>query len=230
MENTYTLREWSEDDRPRERLMRLGAAQLSDCELLAIILGSGTVGETAVGLARRMLSSTDNNLAELSKLSPRDLSSRFKGVGPAKAVTVVAALELGRRRRELPPNVRPWLNNSRKIFEWMSPQLADLRVEECWALFLNASNRLIEKRKISQGGVNETTVDLRVVMKEAIGCLATSMVLCHNHPSGNVQPSEADNHLTKRMHEACRAMGILLLDHLIIGDGSYYSYADESVL
>ncbi|MBQ9200884.1 MAG: DNA repair protein RadC [Bacteroidales bacterium] len=225
-----TIKEWAELDRPREKMLRQGAAALSDSELLAIILGSGSRGENALALARRMLGSVDNNLSALNKLSAKDLCRRFSGVGEAKAVSVIAALELGKRRTLSEALERPVLNSSRKIYEQMFPLLSDLPTEECWALYLGSSNRLLGRSRISSGGINETTVDLRVVLKQALEFRATGIVLCHNHPSGNLRPSGADNNLTARMKAAARSVDICLLDHVIIGDGRYFSYADEGLL
>ncbi len=225
-----SIKEWAQDDRPREKMLRQGAPALSDSELLALILGSGSREENALQLARRILASVDNNLSALNKLSAKDLCRQFNGVGAAKAVSVLAALELGKRRPMSEARERPVLNTSQKIFDQMFPLLSDLPTEECWALFLGSSNRLLDLRRISSGGINETMVDMRVVLKQALELRATAIVLCHNHPSGSLRPSMADNTLTARLKTAARSVDIVLLDHVIVGDGKYFSYADEGLL
>ncbi|HOD26625.1 MAG: DNA repair protein RadC [Bacteroidales bacterium] len=228
--NKFSIRDWSEEDRPREKMIKKGVGSLSDSELLAIILGSGSTKESAVELAKRMLNSVDNNLSLLSKMSVHELRSAFHGVGQAKAVSILATFELGKRRQlaDIPDKVQ--LNSSKKIYELMYPLMADLKHEECWAIYMNSSNRLIDMKKISSGGITETTVDPRIILKHAIQHMATALVLCHNHPSGNIQPSDADNRLTKRLNEASKMMSICMLDHLVICDGKYFSYADQGLL
>lgn len=232
MEETpkFSIREWSQDDRPREKLVKKGVNALSDSELLAIILGSGSKKESAVDLAKRILSSVDNHLGELTKMSVEDMCRNYKGVGMAKAVSMIAAFELGKRRRHTETYQRPLLNNSKKIYEQVYSIFADLKHEECWALYLNTSNLMLDIKQISKGGVNETTVDPRIVLKHAVQLLAASIVLCHNHPSGNPMPSGIDNTLTNKLKESAKMMGVVLLDHLVVCDGSYYSYADHGLL
>jgi len=224
------MREWSEADQPREKLMRSGASTLSDAELLAILLRSGTASESALDVAKHIMAEVGNNLAVLNKMSAHDMMRRFKGIGLAKSASVLAALELGKRRQLSEMPARPHLNDSRKIYDWMFPRLAEKKTEECWALFLNAKNRLIGESCISRGGVNSTAADPRVVMREAVQQLASAVIICHNHPSGIVDPSPEDNRMTSAMSVAARSLGLVLVDHLIVCDGSYYSYADNGRL
>lgn len=229
-DSKFCIKDWAEEDRPREKMMKKGAAQLSDSELLAIVLGSGSQKESALDLAKRMLGHVGNNLTELGKMDVREMVAVFHGIGPAKAVGVMAALELGKRRRLSESPDKECLNSSKKVYELMYPRMADLQHEECWAVFLNPANKLIGMHCISHGGVSETTVDPRIVLKHAIRLLATSVILCHNHPSGSPNPSPADNHLTKQLESAAKLMHIHLLDHLIFCDRNYYSYADHGLL
>ena len=226
----FTVKDWAAADRPREKMARLGAEALSDAELLAIILGSGTPKETVVDLARRVLAGCGNSLATLARMSVTDLTRRFKGVGPAKAVAVLAAFELGRRRSSGESAPGTVLRDSRSVYQLMRPRLMDLSFEESWALFLNASNKLLDMKRISQGGINETVVDIRLVLKYAVDRLATVVILCHNHPSGNCQPSRADDDLTMRLRTAAKSMGLFLADHVIVAENRYFSYADQGRL
>jgi len=223
------IKEWSPEDRPRERLAEQGPEALSNAELLAILIGSGNTKESAVELMKRILSDMDNNLNNLSKLSIDELC-KYEGIGPAKAITILAATELGKRRQLLDIGEREQLNRSDTIFSIMHPVLRDAPTEEAWVVLLNNSFRLIKKVRVSQGGLTETLVDVRRVIREAILVNATAIVLCHNHPSGNRRPSKADDSLTKQLNEACRTMRIKLVDHLIIVEGGYFSYADEGKL
>lgn len=223
------IKEWSPEDRPRERLAEQGPEALSNAELLAILIGSGNTKESAVELMKRILSDMDNNLNNLSKLSIDELC-KYEGIGPAKAITILAATELGKRRQLLDIGEREQLNRSDTIFSIMHPVLRDTPTEEAWVVLLNNSFRLIKKVRVSQGGLTETLVDVRRVIREAILVNATAVVLCHNHPSGNRRPSAADDSLTKQLNEACRTMRIKLVDHLIIVEGGYYSYADNGKL
>lgn len=223
-----TMREWSKDDMPREKLMANGAASLSNTELLAIILGSGSNGENVMELSRRILAGCGNSLANLEKLSVKQFVNRFCGIGPVKAVSILAALELGRRRMNANMPERPVLSNSRQVYDFIAPHLRGLPHEECWALFLNASNRLIDFRRISIGGVSETLADPRIILKLAIENLATSLVVCHNHPSGSAQPSQSDKQLTHNLMNASKSLGMKLVDHLIVCENSYYSFADQA--
>ena len=223
------IKDWAEEDRPREKLLAKGVPILSDAELLAILIGSGNRDETAVELSQRILHSVGNNLNTLGKLTIKDLM-KFKGIGEAKAITIVAATELGRRRKSAEAVIEPNICHSKDIFEIMHPLLADLPHEETWVLLLNRSNRIIKRHQVSKGGLSGTVVDIRTIMKEAIDTLATAMILCHNHPSGNVNPSREDDNITAKLKNAGEVMNISLLDHVIICDHTYYSYRDENRL
>lgn len=229
-ENRFTIREWALDDRPREKMMKNGAESLSNAELLAILLGSGTTKESAVDLAKRILGAANNNLNELGKFSIETMCSRFHGVGPVKAVTIAAALEIGKRRRTSEVVKRVQIRNSRDIYELFHSKMADLDHEECWVLLMNNQHRIIDTVRISHGGVSETTVDPKIVLKHALGKLASSVVLCHNHPSGNPYPSSCDDKITQKLKLACQNLDMQLTDHLVFSESSYYSYADEGKL
>ena len=220
---------WAEDDRPREKLQRLGRHVLSDAELIAILLGSGSRNESAVALSKRILQSVDNNLNQLGKQTLAELM-KFKGIGEAKAIAITAALELGRRRQASDFIERPVITCSRDAYLVMAPSLMDHPHEEFWMLLLNKSNKIIGKIQMSTGGTSATIVDVKIIFRKAIEGQATSIVVCHNHPSGRLRPSEADLGLTKKIKESGKILGVHLLDHLIIGDGGYYSFADEGVL
>lgn len=220
------INQWAEEDRPREKMMQHGASVLTDAELLAILIGSGSQEETAVELMRRVLAACGNNLNELGKL-PFDRLCSFKGIGPAKAITVMAACELGRRRKLAEVNERTPMQTSRDLYNYFHPKMCDLPIEECWVMLLNAATKIIDCQRLSTGGITETLVDVRLVMREALLRRAVSIVLCHNHPSGSVRPSRHDDLLTDRVSKACEIMGIRFMDHLIITDGKYYSYCDE---
>lgn len=221
-----SISSWAEDDRPREKLARLGAQALSNAELLAILIGTGTPEQTAVDLMKEILADCNNNLNRLGKLSITDLQ-RYKGIGLAKAVAIQAACELGRRRQATPPGERPLIDSADAVYREMLPHMQDLNVEEAWVVLANQACRLIKTVRLSHGGISETAVDVRVALREALLCSATVMVLCHNHPSGNRRPSKDDDRLTERMQKACETMRIHFLDHVIITDGAYYSYRDE---
>lgn len=229
-EMKFSIREWAEEDRPREKMMRNGAGNVSDTELLAILLGSGSQQESAVDLAKRILNQAGNNLNELGKMNISKLCKQFLGVGPVKAATIVAALELGKRRRTSETIKRQQISNSRDIFELFHSRLIDLEHEECWLLLMNNQHRIIDTLRISHGGVSETTVDPKIVMKHALEKLASAIVLCHNHPSGNPHPSSCDDRITNKIKQACINMDIQLTDHLIFSENEYYSYADEGKL
>ena len=222
------IRSWAEDDRPREKLLLKGRSALSDAELIAILIGSGSAEETAVGLSKRILSSLDNQLSQLAKLAVKDLT-QFKGIGEAKAISIIAALELGRRRKETESNKRVKITDSQTAFDVVYPNLGDLNHEEFWVIFLNRANEVIGKENISKGGVSGTVVDPKVVFKQAVQFPASAIILAHNHPSGNLKPSQADHQLTKKLKEAGKALDIPVLDHLIIGERDYFSFVDESV-
>jgi DNA repair protein RadC len=220
---------WSDDDKPREKLLSHGVYQLSDAELLAIILRMGTRDKTAVALARDILAQHENNLDRLSELSLIDLM-KFNGVGEAKAVAIKAALELGRRCHIAQPLDRPVINSSRLGFEAVRRELSTQPHEECWVLLLNRGNRLISTERMSIGGISATVIDVRLILKKAIEKSASAMILCHNHPSGTLRPSQSDREITKRLLEACKHLDIKLNDHLIVTKSGYYSFADEGDL
>ncbi len=220
------LKAWAEADRPREKLMNQGRNALSDSELLAILIRSGTKKETAVELSRRILNSVSNDLMQLSRLSIGDLK-KFKGMGEVKAITVMAALELGRRRRSAEAVQLVKVTSSKTVAEVFTPLLSDLNHEEFWVLLLNRANNIIGKHQISKGGLAGTVVDSKVIFKLALDASASSIIMCHNHPSGNHKPSDADLSLTKRIVEAGKVLDISVLDHLIIAGELYYSFADE---
>lgn len=224
------IKEWAEADRPREKMQLKGIASLSDAELLAILIGSGNQEETAVQLSQRILYAANNNLNALGKLSIKDLTTCFKGIGTAKAITIIAALELGKRRGNSVPLQRPSIRSSQEAFLLFHPLLCDLPHEELWVALLNNASKVIDRIKISQGGTNGTSADLRIILKAAINTLASGILLCHNHPSGNLTPSPQDNRLTANLKSAAQLMDIRLLDHIILADDRYYSYADEGKL
>ena len=213
------INQWAEEDRPREKLMRLGPSALTDAELLAILVGSGSTKEDAVTLMRHILADCNNNLNTLGKLTIRDLC-KYNGVGEAKAITILAACELGKRRQSGKPEERPDLGTATLIYNYMHPQLQDLDVEEFWY------HRLIKQIRISHGGITETAVDVRIIIREAVLANATMLAICHNHPSGSLRPSPMDNDLTTSIQRACQLMRIKFLDHVIITDGAYYSYCE----
>lgn len=227
--NKLTINQWAEADRPREKLMTLGASALSNAELLAILIGSGSTQETAVGLMQRIMRDCDNNLNTLGKKTIRELC-QYNGIGEAKAIAILAACELGKRRQREKAGERPDLGSATAIYNYMHPQLQDLDVEEAWVLLLNQSCKLIRAVRISHGGISETAVDVRIIMKEALLANATVVVLCHNHPSGNNHPSKEDDWLTTRVKAACETMRIHFLDHVIVTDGQYYSYHEQGRL
>lgn len=221
-----SINEWAEADRPREKLAALGAQALSDAELLAILIGSGSSDESAVALMRRVLDDCGRNLNTLGKRSIDDLC-RYKGVGAAKAITILAACELGKRRQAAEAGDRPKMDCSRRIYEYFLPRMQDLPHEECHVLLLNNALRVIASRCVSRGGITGTAVDVRLVLREALLARATAMALCHNHPSGNARPSRQDDELTRRMAAAAGAVEIRFVDHIVLADGSFFSYSDE---
>jgi len=227
--NRLRIRELSENDRPREKLLAHGASSLSDPELVAILIGSGNTGETAVELSQRILSEAGNSLSEMGKWSVREFT-RFKGMGLAKSLSIVSALELGRRRQNSGNNLRPKITTSREVYEIFHPLLCDLLYEEFWILLLNRSNRVIEKKRVSQGGIAGTVTDIRLILKHALLYSASSIILCHNHPSGNLQPSRSDRGITEKLVAASDLMEMKILDHIIVSDHSYLSFADEGML
>jgi DNA repair protein RadC len=226
---TLKITDWAVEDRPREKLYQKGTSSLSDAELLAILIGSGTRAKSAVDLGRELLSKVNNNLNSLGKLSINDIT-KIHGIGNARAITIAAALELGRRRKqaELPEMLQ--IKCSKDVFDLIGPVLSDLPHEEFWILFLNRSNKVISRMKLSQGGISGTVTDVRIVMKKAIENLASGIIVCHNHPSGNLNPSESDSRITNKIKEAGLLLDIQLLDHLIIIDKEYYSFADNGLI
>lgn len=229
MNERLTIAHWSEDDQPREKLRDNGPQSLSDAELLAILIGSGTPGVSAVDLMQDILHDCRNNLNTLGKMSIRQLCE-YKGIGEAKAITILAACELGKRRQMEKPEERPDLGTATKIYNHMHPVLQDCDVEEFWLLLMNQNKRLIKQVRISHGGITETAVDIRIIMREAVLANATIIAVCHNHPSGNLRPSQYDNDLTSQLQRACQLMRIHFMDHVIITDGSYFSYRETGRL
>lgn len=229
MNNKLNINQWAEDDRPREKMERLGPQALSDAELLAILVGSGSSKEDAVTLMKRILSDCNNNLNTLGKMTIHDLM-QYNGIGEAKAITILAACELGKRRQMEKPEERPDLGTATKIYNHMHPVLQDCDVEEFWLLLMNQNNRLIKKVRISHGGITEVSVDIRIIMREAVLANATIIAVCHNHPSGNLRPSTADNDLTNQLQRACQLMRIHFMDHVILTDGNYFSYRETGRL
>jgi len=221
------ITDWAVEDRPREKLIQNGTASLSDAELLAILINSGTKDKSAVDLGRELLGMVNNNLNSLGKLTIADLK-KIRGIG--SAVTIAAALELGRRRKLADTQDALQIRSSKDVADIFQPLLSDLMHEEFWILFLNRSNKVISRMKLSQGGISGTVTDVRIVMKKAIECLASGIIVCHNHPSGNLSPSESDSKITQKIKEAGNMMDIQLLDHLIISDKEYYSFADNGAL
>jgi DNA repair protein RadC len=223
------ITDWAVEDRPREKLIQKGSSSLSDAELLAILINSGTKDRSAVDLGRELLGIVNNNLNSLGKLTIADIK-KIRGIGTARAVTIAASLELGRRRKMAEVQDVPQIRSSKDVADIFQPLLSDLVHEEFWILFLNRSNKVINKMKLSQGGISGTVTDVRIVMKKAIEYLASGIIVCHNHPSGNLNPSESDSKITQKIKEAGNLMDIQLLDHLIISDKDYYSFADNGLL
>ena len=224
-----TIKAWAEDDRPREKLVTKGRQSLSDAELLAILLSSGNREETALQLAQRILNTNNNSINQLAKLQLNDLK-KFKGVGEAKAVTILAALEIGRRRTDKTDDEKIKISSSKHAYTVIKQKLEDLPHEEFWVIYLSRNNSVIKTECISRGGVSGTVVDARLVLKPAIECLASAIILAHNHPSGNLNPSQQDISLTKKIKEVTSFLDIIIQDHLIIGNQAYFSFADEGIL
>lgn len=224
-----TIKNWAVEDRPREKLLKIGVENLSDAEILAILLGSGTKNQSALELAKKLLFSSSNSLAELGKLQLEDLI-KIKGIGKAKAITILAALELGRRRKYASPVQKMQVTSSKDSFKVFQPMLGDLQHEEFWVMLLNRSNRVIENICISKGGTSGTVIDAKIILNRALQRLASAIIICHNHPSGNPTPSKADMRITEKISAAAKTMDIILLDHLIIADDKYYSFSDEGRL
>lgn len=226
---SLSIKNWSQDDQPREKLRDKGKAVLSDAELVAILIGSGSRNESAVELSKRILASVDNNLNELGKLSLKQLM-QFKGIGEAKAIAIAAALELGRRRKASEAMVRPKITSSKSVFNVMQPIIGDLPHEEFWIIYLNNSNKILSKQQLSKGGITGTLVDVRLVLKTALEVGAVALILVHNHPSGTLQPSDSDRKVTQKLKTAAQALDINVLDHLIITENAYFSFADEALM
>lgn len=226
---SFSIKNWSQDDQPREKLLHKGKAALSDAELVAILIGSGNRNESAVELCKRILASVDNNLSELGKISIKQLMA-FNGIGEAKAISIMAALELGRRRRGKEALEKHIITSSKSVFELLQPLIGELEHEEFWIVYLNNSNKVILKNQLSKGGITGTLVDVRLVLKNALEVGATGLILAHNHPSGTLKPSEADKQITNKLKIAAESLDIKVLDHLIITENAYFSFADESLL
>ena len=226
MGDKLNINQWAVEDRPREKLERLGAQALSDAELLAILVGSGSPREDAVSLMKRILGEYNNNLNTLGKKSISDLC-KFNGIGPAKAITILAACELGKRRQQEKPEERPDLGTATRIYHFMHPMMQDLDTEEFWVLLMNQHYRLIKSVRIARGGITEVSVDVRIIMREALLVNTTVLAVCHNHPSGNLSPSRHDDDITIAIKKACELMRIRFLDHVIITDGQYFSYHES---
>ena len=229
MSEKLSISQWAEEDKPREKLERLGASALSNAELLAILIGSGSQDESAVDLMKHIMSDCDNNLNSLGKMSIKELM-RYKGMGPAKAITILAACELGKRRALDKLGSRPDLGSSLAIYNYMLPKMQDLDTEEAWVLMMNQNFKLIKASCLSHGGITETAVDIRLLIKEAVLNNATIIAFCHNHPSHSPLPSKADDQLTLQIQKACEIMRLFFMDHVIITDGSFYSYHDKGKL
>lgn len=223
------IKDWAVEDRPREKLLKKGMVSLCDAELIALLIRTGSPGRSAVELARAILKDTSHNLNEMGKLSVRDLQ-KYHGIGEAKAITIAAALELGRRRKLSAIPQRYQVTSSRHAFEFLYPNLEDKQHEEFWVLYLNRANQVIEGVKISQGGISGTVTDVKIILKHAVDRRACGMILCHNHPSGNTTPSNADIKITRKLTEAANYLDIQVLDHLITGENTFYSFADEGTL
>lgn len=222
-----TIREWAEDDRPREKMLLKGSQSLSDSELLAILIAIGNKDESAVELARRIMRECHDNINELAQLSVNDLCKRFKGIGKAKAITIMAALELGKRRKTSEVLERKRISSSIDLFDLFEPVLVDLPHEEFWIGLLNGAHKVIEIKRLTQGGTRQTVVDLPMLLKMALEKSAQAVVVAHNHPSGQNRPSHEDEQITRRIKAGCEAIGISMLDHIIVARGSYYSFADD---
>lgn len=228
-EGNLKIKSWAEEDRPREKFATKGKNILSDAELLAILIGSGNRKESAVDLSKRILASVSHNLNELGKTDLTYLME-FNGIGQAKAITIAAALELGRRRKAAESIKRPKIDSSASAFDQVEAELSDLKHEEFWILLLNQQNQIIDKRSISSGGVSSTIADAKLIFKPALEKLASALILCHNHPSGNLKPSQADIALTKKLVEAGKVLDVNVLDHLIVANNKYFSFADEGLM
>ena len=227
--NGSSIKNWAIDDRPREKLLKSGSFSLSNAELIAILIGSGNKSQSAVDLAKQILRENANNLINLGRLSIADLI-KFNGIGEAKAITIIAALELGKRQRKESAATTLIIKKSKTIFEHIRPIFINLNIEEFWVIFLNRSNKIIDQIKISQGGISGTVVDSRIIIKHALEKYASNIILAHNHPSGNIQPSIQDKNITNKIKEAANLFDIKVLDHIIVGTNEYLSFADQGIL
>lgn len=228
-EKNNSIKNWLLDDRPREKMLEKGSKSLSDAELIAILIGSGTRQKSAVDLAKEMLQSVGGNWSDFAKLSLQDLM-KFRGIGEAKAISIQTALEIGRRKNAQSPDKKPKFTGSESAYLYISSFLLDLNNEEFWVMYLNIGNQLVAKEQISKGGITQSIVDIRLIFKKALECGAVSIILSHNHPTGNLKPSEADFSITQKIKKAAELMDIKLLDHIIVGRDEYYSFADQNVL
>ena len=223
------IKSWSQTDRPREKLLNKGRESLTDAELLAILIGSGNRELTAVGLSQEILKSASNNLHELGRKELSELM-QFKGIGEAKAITIAAALEIGRRRQIVDPIAKPLISSSREAYNLIAPLLKDINHEEFWILLMNHGGRLIKRLKISSGGVSQTLVDPKLIFKKALDCLASKIILVHNHPSGSLKPSYEDIGITKKLRQGGKLLDIMVDDHIIISENGYFSFSDEGMM
>ena len=230
MNEDLSIKQWAVEDRPREKMLKSGMAALTDAELLAILIGSGTAGDSAVALAQKILRFAGNDLRQLGRLDVHTLSSSVKGIGPAKATTIAAAMELSRRRRADAPEVNEIVRSSAQIARMFAPLLSDLPYEEFWLVLLDRANRFLGKFRISSGGVSHAVADPRLIFKHAVQHLASGLIFCHNHPSGVLAPSPQDKTLTTRLCAGARLFDLQVLDHIIVGNGSYFSFADEGLI
>lgn len=228
-QKNLNIKDWAEEDRPREKLKNKGIGALTDAELIAILIGSGTKNESAVDVSKRLMNAADNNLNVLGKKTLRDLM-QVNGIGEAKAISIMASLELGKRRKLADILTKQKITSSKEVYELFSAMLMDLPHEEFWVIMLNRSNTIIEKYKLSQGGIAGTVIDVKIIIKKALENLASSLILCHNHPSGNIRPSQNDRVITNKLSDAAKYFDIKVLDHLIVSDNGYYSFADEGDL
>lgn len=228
--NNLSIKNWAEEDRPREKLLLKGVSALTDSELIAILIRSGSREVSAVELGKEILSRANNDLNGLARMSVKDLTNNFKGIGEAKALSVISALELGRRRKTVAPDQKRKITSSRIAYEEFVPMLTDLNHEETWALLTDRSNKVIKVFQVSKGGISSTVVDIRLILREALNCYASGIVMGHNHPSENCRPSPQDTQITKKIQEAARWMDITLLDHIILCGSRYFSFADEGII
>ncbi len=227
--NSFSIKNWADDDKPREKMVQKGKSVLSDAELIAILIGSGSKNESAVELSKRILASVGNNLNELGKISIKQLM-QFKGIGEAKAVSIAAALEIGRRRRGEDAQKISRITSSKDVFELLHPNIGELPHEEFWIIYLNNSNKVMHIAQLSKGGITGTLVDVRLVMKQALEIGSVGIILAHNHPSGGLKPSIADKQITQKLKNAAEVLDIKVLDHIIIAQREYYSFADDNII